>query len=128
MITRTFELSVPAVVQSVGRVRRQVAEAASNLGMPERNVDDVRLCVNEAVANAVVHAYRDRPGTVDVTVEANDQLVVVVRDRGRGFATPSARPVNGYGLRIISALSEASISSDDGGTEVRMTFPLGRGE
>jgi serine/threonine-protein kinase RsbW len=124
--TDSHTLSVPAAAESVGAVRHQVAEIASRAGLPEHRVADVLLCVNEAVANAVLHAYDGRPGIIDVVVEASDALVVTVRDRGRGFSRPTARPQNGFGLGLITGLSNASISSSPGaGTEVRMRFPLG---
>jgi serine/threonine-protein kinase RsbW len=125
MANERLALSVPAIAESIGAVRHQVAGLASRAGFPEHRVADVLLCVNEAVANAVQHAYDGRAGTIDVLVEAGGELVVVVRDRGRGFSCPATRPRNGFGLRLITGLSDASVSSSaENGTEVRMRFPL----
>ena len=125
MDTKTLELSVKAVPANVARVRRRVGDLASAAGMPAEVVDDVRLCVSEAVANAVLHAYDRTGGIVEVGVAIDDdELTVVVRDAGAGIGPP-ARDGHGYGLRLIRELSPRSsiLSASSLGTEVRMTFP-----
>ena len=127
MVTTCLELSMAATPESVGPGRRRVAELAARIGAPTRVVDDVRLCVSEALANAVQHAYGRKPGTVAVTVELDDdEITVVVRDAGRGLA--GRRPGRGYGLHIIESLTRRHVisSTPHGGTEVRMTFGLGK--
>lgn len=133
MSTATYlELSLPAVPASVRRARVSVAEAAAELGASERVVEDVRLCVSEAVANVVRHAYGTRRGEVEVAVEREDgELNVVVHDDGRGLrSTRLRRSVGGFGLEIIERLAgRSTITSTLGaGTEVRMTFSLGSAE
>ena len=132
MTTVTYlELSLPAVPASVRRARVSVAAAAAELGASGRVVDDVRLCVSEAVSNVVRHAYGTKPGEVDVAVEHDDgELDVVVQDDGRGLrATRFRGPAGGFGLKIIDKLAgRCTITSTQGtGTEVRMTFSLGSG-
>lgn len=119
---RLLELTEVAVPAKVRRIRHRAADAAAEAGASRRVVEEVTLCVGEAAANAVRHAYEHGEGTVRVLVEADDDLTVVVRDQGRGMS--AAR--SGLGLRIIHALSqEVSISTAPGrGTELRMRFPL----
>ena len=120
-----FEMSLPALSASARRARVAVADTVAALGIDERRVDDVRLCVSEAVTNAVVHAYGAESGTVDVTVVARDPgVVVVVRDFGSGLMGPHRHGEGGFGLSIIDAVSDqCALSSVSGvGTEVSMAF------
>jgi len=132
MITTDVAFTVPATAESVAPVRHRVASLAEAAGMSPTVVEDVRLGVTEAVANAVVHAYEDEGGPVQVKVgvdEPRRRLTVVVRDRGRGIASkPGGRQMTGYGLRIIRKLSPRAtfVSSPATGTRVRMPFDLDR--
>lgn len=126
-----LHLTEAAVPTNVRRIRHRVADAASEAGASRPVVEEVALCVSEAVANAAMHAYEHVAGEVTVLVEAEDDLIVVVRDEGRGLREPRAGTNGGgFGLRIIKALSQdLSISSlPSQGTEVRMRFPLESGE
>lgn len=123
-----LEISVPATLASVRAVRGKVAEIAARVGAEDQVVDDVRLCVGEAVTNAVVHGYGPEDGTVDVAVElARDELTVVVSDEGKGVTSLRGHADDGYGLRIIERLTLRYLvsSAPNVGTEVRMVFPLG---
>jgi serine/threonine-protein kinase RsbW len=57
---------------------------------------------------------------------AEDELTVVVGDWGRGTHEPPRTPGLGLGLRLISALTKSArvMSTDEGHTEVEMTFSL----
>jgi anti-sigma regulatory factor (Ser/Thr protein kinase) len=120
-----LEISLPASPASARRARSAVAETVAELGIDERTVDDVRLCVSEAVTNAVVHAYGPESGPVNVTVVARDPgVVVVVRDFGSGLMGMRRDGEGGFGLSIIDAVSDqCALSSVSGvGTEVSMAF------
>ena len=126
--TTCLELSLPALPQYVRAARIAVAETVEPLASTDRLVDDVRLCVSEAVTNVVRHAYGRRDGRVDIVVERDEgELTVVVRDAGVGMPPPSRRQASGgFGLKIIGELArENTISrSPEGGTEVAMVFDL----
>ena len=128
-MTACLELTLPAAPASARRARVAVGDALQRLGASGRLVDDVRLCVSEAVSNVIRHAYsRSRRGDVELLVELEaDEVNVVVRDTGVGLGARS-RPARsgGYGLQIIGRIaSRCTIASTTGaGTEVRMTFSL----
>ena len=75
--------------------RRLVRRFAGDL---EVDLDAVELAVSEAVANAVVHAYDDGRGTVELEAAAAPyELQIVVRDRGRGIrAGATAAPASDW--------------------------------
>jgi anti-sigma regulatory factor (Ser/Thr protein kinase) len=123
-----LELSLPALPQCVREARLAVGETVAPLASTKRLLEDVRLCVSEAVTNVVRHAYDGRRGRVDIVVERDDdELTVVVRDTGVGIPPPSLRDESdGFGLKIIEELTrESTITRPaEGGTEVAMVFEL----
>jgi anti-sigma regulatory factor (Ser/Thr protein kinase) len=122
-----LEVSLPAAPASVREARDTVAEVAANAGASSQSIEDIRLCVSEAVANVVRHAYQRREGDVSMTVErSGSELTVIVRDDGVGLDAFRRDGDLGYGLRIINELTvRCSITSaPPTGTEVRMVFTL----
>lgn len=126
--TTCLALSLPALPRCVRAARLAVAETVEPLASTDRLVDDVRLCVSEAVTNVVRHAYGQDDGRVDIVVERHeDELTIVVRDAGVGMPPPSRRQTSGgFGLKIIGELARENTISrlPEGGTEVAMVFDL----
>lgn len=122
-----LELSEQAIAENVRPIRQRVARAATEAGASEPVAEDVALCVTEAVANAVRHAYDEGEGVVEVLVEIDEgELIVLVRDHGRGMRSRPPPGPRGFGLRIIRTLArDVAISSDRRrGTVVDMRFAL----
>jgi anti-sigma regulatory factor (Ser/Thr protein kinase) len=123
------ERRFPARPEHVSDARRQVVELARENGIPDAALTGVRLAVSEAVANAVVHGYRDgTPGAVTVLAEADeDRLKVVVTDEGCGMSPDLGSTGAGLGLPLIAELT-ASMSvrpaRSGRGTTLCMTFHL----
>jgi serine/threonine-protein kinase RsbW len=92
-------------------------------------LDALRIAVSEAVSNVIVHGYAaDRNGTFTMTIEWDlDLLWVTIRDDGRGMQPRVDSPGAGLGMPLIANLADSfSVTAPPGGgTEVRMTFPLG---
>ena len=125
------EIVLPAVPTSVREARVAVCAAVSDIGIDQHLVDDIRLCVTEAVANSVRHAYGAEPGTVRVVVRRlGDELIAVVCDQREGIESTSRAQgeETGFGLEIIGKLTHrhALSSAPSTGTELRMTFALSR--
>lgn len=122
-----FDHALPAVPASVPRLRGQLTSWVQSLGLPDEQVNAVRLVVTEAVTNAVIHAYVGRePGMVRVTAEpAHDQLVIRVVDDGCGIGPRHDSPGLGMGLPMIGKLAarvDLAAGPGDTGTEVRIAF------
>jgi|tagenome__1003787_1003787.scaffolds.fasta_scaffold20859380_3 anti-sigma regulatory factor (Ser/Thr protein kinase) len=123
--------SVPAVLEQVGPLRRSVTAYAGELGLTEPRLGELALAVGEAIANVVIHAYRDAEpgaGTLDVTAEVrHGALVIAVLDRGSGLVPRPDSPGLGLGLSLIAQVCDSlriTGGSDHRGTEVHMTFLL----
>lgn len=115
------------LVRQLSGVRREVAEWAGLLELPEELVEDLVLATHEALANVADHAYPDGTGEAWVDLECvGDVIEVVVRDRGRWRAPPTDTGWRGRGLMIIRRLAgDVRVQHDGGGTTVRMRWPLG---
>jgi serine/threonine-protein kinase RsbW/stage II sporulation protein AB (anti-sigma F factor) len=100
-------------------------ELLDRLDVTDERADEIVLAVNEACANAVVHAYPRMPGHIEVVVEdQDDALCVVVRDAGVGMAPSPNSPGLGLGLPMIAMVAD-SLRIDrpaSGGTHVQMRF------
>jgi stage II sporulation protein AB (anti-sigma F factor) len=123
------ERRFPARAEHVSDARRQVLDLARENGVPDAALGDVRLAVSEAVANAVVHSYRDgNDGNITVFAEAWDhRLRVVVTDEGCGMSPHVGSTGAGLGLPLIAELTESMSvrpSLSGRGTTLCMTFHL----
>jgi serine/threonine-protein kinase RsbW len=124
-------LRVPARPENVALARQALAGLCEALPTSAKVLADVKLAVTEACTNCVVHAYPNGFGENAVfEVEADpgeDELLVIVRDYGRGISPNTESPGLGLGLPLIAALSrtvEFRGGSSVTGTEVIMSFGL----
>ena len=100
---------------------------------------DVKTAVSEAVTNAIVHAYRDAPGTVRLRAgyDGEGVLQIDVIDRGCGiadvqkarqpfFSTCDGDERSGMGFTVMESFMDAvDVRSQPGqGTRVRLTKRL----
>lgn len=90
-------------------------------------VDDAQLAVSELVSNAVSHAGT----TISVSIRADDELTVVVRDEA-GTMPVSTQPTqaasdatSGRGLQIVEAVSDSwGVSAAAGGKSIWFTLRI----
>jgi anti-sigma regulatory factor (Ser/Thr protein kinase) len=121
---------VPAVADQVADIRSAVTAFAAAHGACATAQADIALAISEACTNAVLHAYADAPTPGPMSVEAfrdGGDLVVVVRDEGRGMTPRVDSPGLGMGLGIVRRLTRRLEISDQDvtpGTRVQMRFDL----
>ncbi len=127
----TITHSLPATAESVGRLRRAVADFARRQGAPERSLDAVTLGVSEAITNSVLHAYRDvaEPGPVVVVATMEDgALLVTVTDEGCGMTARYDSPGLGCGMAIMATVTDTleigARPAGRSGVMLRMRFEL----
>ncbi len=129
-VTQGLSVTYEATPNSVAAARAALAEFAASAGASAAQVDNVRLAVSEAVTNAVLHAYRGRPGEIQVTAAlAGRELWILVSDEGGGMQPQADRPGLGLGLGLISQVCDdmAIVPRAAGGIEVRILFQLAAG-
>lgn len=132
-------IDVPARPEYLSLVRQVVVAAAAVQTLRHDRLEGLRLAVSEATTNAI-ESYSDLHGNDGanqrVVVRCNldhDQVQVEISDQGGGF-DPSESPgmpapddperlqrEGGLGLPLIRHFAdESAITSDDGGTSVRV--------
>lgn len=126
-IPRSLNETYEAEPAAASAARSAVAGLAVANGATDEQIDGIRLAVSEAVTNAVLHAYRGRPGTIRVSAEVDSgELRVVVADEGAGMTPRADRRGMGLGLGLISEIADRFVvrPREAGGTEVRISFRL----
>jgi serine/threonine-protein kinase RsbW len=134
----TVRLEIPARRDHLALVRLVVSGAvAIERRMPERRMEDLRLAVTEACANAVdAQQGQGGDGPLVVTVDIDDDAVAVtVIDRAGGFevgdvaqlpaATDPQRLTHerGLGISLMRTLvDDVSFTSTEDGTAVRLVI------
>ena len=119
-----------AEARAVPLARSAVLWLARRAGAGEAESESIRLCVSEAVTNAVIHAYPNTPGQVHLTaMVAGNELTVIVADDGVGVDAPPVRPGPGWGWPLIKDASDAFATTQrpGGGTQVQMQWLLSGG-
>ena len=127
-------LVFPSRSSNEGFARSAVACFAAQMDPTLNELEDIKTAVSEAVTNAIVHAYPEALGTVQVKVRVcgENVLEITVRDHGRGipdieqarqpmFTTGGAER-SGMGFTIMeSFMDKLTIKSVPGrGTTVTM--------
>jgi serine/threonine-protein kinase RsbW len=128
IVTPLRRTDIPPDPRRLSDARKTLEEWAVAAGITSAVVEDIVLAAYEAMANAAEHAYRLRPGTLDLLATCEQgEIVVVVRDRGDWRPPPADPGDRGRGLLMIRSTSEAVIESGPDGTTVRMRWPRDHG-
>jgi len=129
------ELSLWADYSHLSSIRRFVGEVGEGLGIPERELYELELAVDEACANIIEHGYQGGSGKIEIQIQAlNGGVQVVIRDWGVPFDPDSIpepdvsapleeRPLGGVGLYLMrKVMSQVHFSFDpQGGNTLTMT-------
>lgn len=124
MLERLLAVDLPAVPESAPLARGAVLEALAGVAVDR---DAVGVVVSEAVANAIMHAYRDReePGRVRVSVGVGDEsLELAVDDDGLGMSPRMDSPGAGLGVPLMAGFADEVTVECSEGTHLRARFAL----
>jgi anti-sigma regulatory factor (Ser/Thr protein kinase) len=131
---QALHLDLPVHAGSPARARRQLRRWLAKIGWPPEDSEDLVLAVDEALANAVEHAYtgsgqqsRDADPQIELRVtdmagpKGIHRAVVTVTDRGL-WRTPAVSPsFRGRGLPMMRAFTDSlEINTTAVGTRVKM--------
>jgi anti-sigma regulatory factor (Ser/Thr protein kinase) len=125
-----LSMTVPARREMVVPLRRSVGALAAGWGASDDALWRIDQALSEACTNVVLHAYRRRPGELQLTAEIRgDVLGVTVVDEGVGASRRRAHGSGGLGLglQLIEQLADTlTLEAGPGvrGTVVRMRFGL----
>jgi serine/threonine-protein kinase RsbW len=127
-------IELPSTRDCIAEVTERVSGLFDSRHLPEETVFDMKLAVQEAVANAIEHGNDCDPDkTVRVECEVTDDaLVVRVRDEGPGF-DPASVPdptlpqnilrENGRGIFLMQNLCD-EVRYNERGNEVTIVKKL----
>ena len=120
-------LLFPADAQHLSAVRGAVRRWLEAVPIARAQVAEIVLAMNEAVSNAIAHAFRatGEPRWISLDADITDnELNVVVADRGV-WRRRRPRADGGRGLRLIDALADGvELERTSAGTEVRLHWLL----
>lgn len=138
MAGRVIELEIPPRTDHLALVRLVVESSASLDGqIPERRIDDLRLAVSEASANALdAQAAAGDESPVRIRIELDpDTVAVTVTDHAGGFDVAAVDPIpaatdprrlrheRGLGIPLMRSLvDEVTFTRTDDGTAVRLVI------
>ena len=138
-----MKLRLPAKSVNEAVARSVISAFCAELDPSVEELGDLRLAVNEAVTNCIVHAYKDRPeddpGQIYISVRLYDsrEVTIEISDTGCGiedtelarrpsFTTGESGERCGMGFLVMESFTDyLSVSSRSGeGTTVLMRKKL----
>ena len=109
--TKEFSSTTEAIAETLSEALEVLAE--KNWCNAEHTFN-IRLCLEEALVNAVVHGNQNRPEykvTINIIEENDDTCTIYVKDQGSGFNPESVEmsecsQLGGRGVCLIKAFME----------------------
>lgn len=124
-------VTLAATPRDVPAVRAELRRWAQAIGIGAEQAQDVILAVDEAVANAVEHAYarlEGPPGSIAVFAGrelSGSSVHVVVSDTGEWQPPPSEPGFRGRGVSMMTTLADQfDLHHDKAGTTVLLCWNL----
>jgi len=126
-----LDVEVEATLDAVRALIDDIMKTVTELGCAADREDDIRLAIEEALTNAVVHGCRSDPSKkvqCCVACDHNRGMLIVVRDPGPGFDPASVpSPIvgkniyaeHGRGIFLINQMVD-EVHFEQGGTEIHM--------
>jgi serine/threonine-protein kinase RsbW len=113
-------ITVPATLESLATISEFITAATAQAGLDDHAAWQVQLAVDEAATNVIQHGYAEQAdGEIDLQWRLEgDQLIVMLRDRGRRFnpnevpapdiSSPlEERQAGGLGLYLMGKLMDS---------------------
>jgi serine/threonine-protein kinase RsbW len=131
---QVFDLSVEASLENLQKIRQYINQAGVRLCVSKEAMGDLRLVVDEAVTNVIIHGYGGLDGMVDLHMEAEgDAVIIRIRDTAKAFDAGHVnapqldtalkdRPFGGMGIFLIRKMTDEAefLPLPGGGNEIRL--------
>jgi len=80
-------MRIPSDIKYIRKVSLEIEEFLKSKNVDESNIFDIRLCVEEAVKNAIIHGNKsDSELPVFISYSLQDEkFVIEIEDKGTGF-------------------------------------------
>lgn len=134
-VINEMKISFISSAKNESFARQVVASFASQLDPTMEEINDIKTVVSEAVTNCVVHAYKDKIGTIHIKSKIYDDstIEIEIRDTGVGIEniekalepmyTTGDKERSGMGFTIMeSFMDKLKVTSKiNKGTKVTLT-------
>jgi serine/threonine-protein kinase RsbW len=142
-LEQVVQLSIPAKAEFIDLARLSLYGVAAKMGFSYEDIEDMKVAISEACNNAVLHAYDDETGRIDLRFEMHpDAIRIIVKDYGKSFnyeqeakqtaslhrQSLETAKTGGFGLFMMQALMDQVEVSTIDGTEVILTKFRNRNE
>ncbi len=142
-VINEIKFTMPSLSVNESTARAVVSSFLIQADPTVEELSDIRTAVSEAVTNAVVHAYRNAKGNIELVVKllAGREVYIRIKDRGCGiedveqamqplFTTAPEEERSGLGFSVMSSfMDKLSVKSSSGkGTTVTMRKRLAKHE
>jgi len=123
-------IKIPSEAKYIKKVSAEILNSLSPYKVDEDGLFAIRLCVEEAVRNAIVHGNRsDRklPVRIDYSI-SNDNITIEIEDKGSGFDHKLLRDPtegdnilrnSGRGVYLMKKLMD-SVEFNEAGNKIKM--------
>jgi len=124
----TEEAQEPLVLDSrlaeLSRAQSWAQSLAQHLGLSEKTLYAIRLCLEEALANVVLHGYRSEPGHLIVmrNWSESNMLFIAIEDDAQEFTPEDSPPPGasepaslesltpgGYGIHLLRHFADSLV-------------------
>lgn len=135
-----FKMQIPSNSVNEGFARKVCSDFVILLDPTLSELSDIRTAVSEAVTNCIVHAYKEKPGTIYISgkLYSNKTVEITIKDKGCGildikkameplYTTDTSGERGGMGFAIMNSFTDKlKIKSAVGkGTTITMIKNLG---
>ena len=119
-----MRLEIDSLSRNEEFARVVVAVFMSRMNPTLEEIDDVKTAASEAVTNAVIHGYRQKPGIIYIEAEIHGQMfTLTVKDKGVGIG--NLKKAMGFSF-MEAFMDHLEVESQLGkGTTVRMKKKIG---
>jgi serine/threonine-protein kinase RsbW len=128
-------IQIPSALNQIKEVTSKVLDFLKPLQLPHSELLDIRLCLEEALVNAIKHGNKlkeSRQVKVDYEI-SNDTLKIAVSDEGEGFdpdnlpnptVEENLKELKGRGVYIIKRLMD-KVEFNEKANKITMTKYIG---
>jgi len=118
-LARTYRMRAGASLEALGDVREFITKTAAGLGLPQDAAEDLKVAVDEAVTNIVLHGYAGAEGDIEIAIEdRSGSIVLTLTDSAPAFDMEAAhgsdltepletRKVGGMGVHLMRTLTDS---------------------
>ncbi len=140
MGVKSSSLKVQSDLDNLALIRSFIEQVAEEIGLSSLAISGIRLAVDEACANIIIHGYGSERGDIDITVSTGaNEMVVILDDNAHQYdslqETPaisrntplSDRLPGGMGVMLIKQNTDRAkyLARAGGGNRLILTCFLG---